>query len=176
MTPPSTSALTVSSERILPRYDSALSTDSSRCLKNSRVIRVPSGLLIVAIWNWMPGHLVEIADRREQHDILALALPEKPEAILQATDRFCVADVDFLILRRDRHSRVVCAADQAAGQLDPFMRVFLPHSAEMRNGRLRAEQAIDRPLEVRSNPEWKPPLGDRDIVERRRSKVRRDQT
>ena len=45
----------------------------------------------------------------------------------------------------------------------------------MRDGRLGAEQAIDRPLEVRADPEWKLPLGDRDVVERRRMKMGPDE-
>jgi hypothetical protein len=79
------------------------------------------------------GHTLEGADRRQQHHKLALTLSKEPEAVLQTTDRFKIADIDFLILRRDRHGWVVLAIDQAAGQLNSFMRVFLPHAAEVRD-------------------------------------------
>jgi hypothetical protein len=48
--------------------------------------------------------------------------------------------------------------DMPAGLLGrgAFRGVFLPYSTEMRDRRLRTEQAINRPLEVRPNPEGKP--------------------
>lgn len=122
------------------------------------------------------GYTLEVADWRQQHHKLTPTLSKEPEAVFQAPDRLLITDVDLLVLRRHRHRGVVFAGDQAPGQVDSLMRLFLPHTAEMGDVGAGAKQAIDRPLKVGSNPERESPLGDCDFAQRSRVKMRLNQT
>src|SRR5437899_744249 len=48
------------------------------------------------------AHLAIAHGRSEEKDEWQLAFPRKPETILEAADRCCIADIDFVILQRTK--------------------------------------------------------------------------
>ena len=96
----------------MPRYDSALWTASSSCLKKSWETRKPCGSLGVATWTCNALDPVELGALLQEDGEPRPARFEEPQAVLQAADRLLLADVDLLVERRDRLGGVVAVPDQ----------------------------------------------------------------